>query len=140
MHRRARRPFHRLQKRTLRVLQRHPVLRSFRSRHRRFHASQIQLQLVRELRVRRLVRAEKPLLLAVRFHQRDLLRRPGRELQIRQRLRIHREKSHRRPVFRSHVRNHRAVRHAQAREPRPVELHEFPHHAFLSQHLRDVQY
>ena len=60
-------------------------------------------------------------------------------MQIRQRLRIDREKAHGRSVFRRHVGDRGAIGNAQAGKPSAVELDEFSDDSFFAQHFGDGQ-
>ena len=141
LHRHVLRAFgQRLHERRLGLRQRHAILRPLRSGYGRHHAPQVQLQRVGENRIRRVIGAEQSLFLRIRLDQLDLLFLARRESQIRQRFPIHREKSHRRAVFRRHVGNRRAIRQRQTRQSCPVKFHEFSDHAFLAQHVRHGQH
>ena len=80
---------------------------------------------------------EQALLLHVRLDELHLVRRATGELEVAQRLLIHREDAHRGAVFGGHVADGRAVGERQGGDPRAVELDELPHHPLLAQHLGD---
>ncbi len=89
------------------------------------------------LRIWRSIGAEKALLFRVGIHQRDRIVAAIGELQIGERLRIHREEAHCGPVFRRHVGDGRAVGKAQRAQTLAVKFNELAHYALLAQHLRN---
>ena len=70
------------------------------------------------------VQTEDALLLAITFHEIDLILSPTRTLQVLEGLLVDREKAHRRPVLRGHVGNRRAVSKGHARDAVAKEFHE----------------
>ena len=121
----------------LRLCKRHPILRPFRPRQTRLHCVEVEFQRVGEYRIGRRVGAEHPLFFGIGFYQLDQLRITAGKPQISQRLVIHGEETDGRAIFRRHVSDGCSVRDAQAGKPRAVELDEFFHHPFFTQHLRD---
>src|SRR5882724_4805397 len=84
----VRRSFHDFRKGSLRLSQRHAVLRPLRPGHGRLNGSEVQFQCVVEEWRRSCVRAEKHLLLAVGLDKSNMFLRPPGEMQIGQRLRV----------------------------------------------------
>ena len=125
----------RVEERLLRFAQRHAILRTPRPGEGRLDGREVEVD---HLGVRRrLVRVvPERVLLAVRLDERDSLLRTTGELEIPQRLGIHGEEPARRPVFRRHVPDRRAVGERQGLEPVPEVLDELPHDARLPQDLR----
>src|SRR5665811_1212711 len=78
---------------TLDIAQRHAILRAPRTGQARLNRTQIELEQLVELRVRRLIGAEESLLLAVLLDQLDLRFVAARQAQIGQRLVIDREQA-----------------------------------------------
>ena len=134
-HRCAQRAF----KRTLHLPQRNAILRPFWTGQTRLHRTQIQFKRIRKPRLRRIICPEQTLLLRVSLNHIHLFRRAPRTRQIVQRLVIHREKPHRRPVLRCHICNRRAIRQPNTRQTRAVKLHKLIYHALLAQHLNHRQ-
>ena len=79
-------------------------------------------------------------LLAVGLDERDALRWAACQPQIAQRLGVDREEPARRPVFRRHVPDGRAVRERERLEPVSEVLDELPDDARLAQDLRHRQH
>ena len=129
----------RVDERTLRVAQRHAVLRASWSRERRLDRREIELD---HLRVRRRLVGVVPerVLLAVRLDERDPLVRATREPQVAERLVVHGEEAARRPVLRRHVPDRRAVRERERLQPVAEVLDELPDDAGLAQDLRDREH
>src|ERR1035437_49651 len=121
----------------LAVLQRNPVLRAARAGERGFDVLEVERERVREDRVRRVLRSEETLLLAVGLGERDGPRGAVRELQVPDRLGVDREEAHRRTVLGRHVCDRRAVGQREPRDAGAVELDELPDDALLAEHLRD---
>src|ERR1700735_2666606 len=90
--------------RLLGVAQRHAVLRALWPGHRRHYACEIQFQLVRKYWIGRRIGAEKSLLFGVSVDQLYEALVASGESQISECLVIDREKSHRRAIFRRHIR------------------------------------
>ncbi len=97
---------------------------------------EVEFDRVGEERIGRLVRAEHPLRLAIRFHERGVRAAAAGEGEIAKRLGIHREESRRRAILGRHVRDRGAVGEREAREARTVELHELADDLLLAEHLR----
>ena len=92
-----------------------------------------------DLRVRRVHRRVVPeqVLLAVRLDERDPLRAPAGQLQVDERLVVHREEAARRAVLGRHVPDRRAVGDRQRRKPFAEVLDELADDAGLAQQLCD---
>lgn len=140
MHVLGRQAFHNFCERRFCLAKRHAILRAFRTGDGGLDAAKVQFERVIKERRRRLVRAEKHLLLAISFHESNLFRLPPSKSQISECLRIDREKAHGRAVFRGHVGDSGAVGNAQAGKTGAVELDELSDHAFLAQHLSHGQH
>ena len=83
---------------------------------------------------------EQPLLAAVRLHELHALRRAARELEVAERLRVHREDGAGGAHLGRHVPDRGAVGQRQAGQARAEELHELAHHPALAQHLGHGQH
>ena len=84
----------------------------------------------------RLRGVEQSLLLAIGFHQRNLLRLAPGSAQIIQCGFVHGEDAARRAIFRRHVGDGGAIGQRQPRQSRPKEFHKLAHYAGLAQDLR----
>ncbi len=115
-------------------------MRAARSRQIRLDVREIEFEHVAKDRIRRTVRAEHPLRFRIGFDERDLLRAPPRELEIRERLLVDRKDRDRRPVFGRHVADRHPVAHAQARKAGAEKLDELADDAFLAQLLGNGQH
>ena len=131
---------HRAQERGLRGIERHAILRPLRSRQRRHDVGHVEMQTVREHRIRRIRGAPHALGFGIGLDERDALGIAARGRQIIDRPLIDREEAARRAIFRRHIGNGGAVRDGHVIEPRTVELDEFSDHAPLAQHLRHGQH
>ena len=125
----------RVDERTLRVAQRHAILRPARPGERWLDRGEIEVDCLRVRR--RLVRVvPERVLLAVRLDERDALGRPACEPQVPERLVVDREEPARRPVLRRHVPDGRAVGERKRLEPMAEVLDELPDDAGLAEDLR----
>ncbi len=115
-------------------------MRPFGPGERRHHRRQIEAERVRVHRIGRGRHPEQALLLGVPFHKFDQLRRTIRQPQIIERCFVDREHADGRAIFRRHVGDGRAIRHAQGIESIAIEFDELADHALLAQHLRDGQH
>jgi hypothetical protein len=125
----------RLDEGTLRFAQWHAVLRAARPRERRLHRCEIELDDLRVLRFLRLVVPE-PVLLAIRFDERDPLLVAAGQAQVLERLVVDREEAAGRAVLRRHVSERCAVRECEPCEARPEVLDELSDNTGAPQHLR----
>ena len=90
-------------------------------------------------RIRRFVRAEQPLLLAVPFDEVDGFRCATGHAQVAQRFVIDREEAGRGAVFGRHVGDGGPIGQRQSGQTGAEELDEATDHAERAQHLRDAQ-
>ena len=124
----------------LHVGERHPVLRSLRTRQARLHGTQVEFQHVGVFRVRGFIGAEEALALGVRLDAVHFLFGAAGAPQVRQGLGVHRKETHRRAVFRRHVRHRGAVGERNLGEPLAEELHEALDHPVAPQALGDREH
>ena len=113
------------------------VLRTLGAGDARDDVAEIKYERVGVDRLGRVRLAEHALRLRVGLHERNLLRRPARELHVLERFAVDGEDAASRAVLGRHVGERRAIGQRQIVQPRPVELDEFAHHALFSQHLYD---
>ncbi len=131
---------HGVQESRLRGIERHAILRSFRSCQRRHDIGHIEVQTVREHRIRRIRGTPHALGFRISLDERDALGIATRGRQIVDGSLVDREKAARCAIFRRHVGNGRAVGDGHVIEPRAIEFDEFPDDAALAQHLRHGQH
>ncbi len=131
---------HGAQKSGLRGIECHAILRSFRSSQRRHHVGHVELQGVREHRIRRVRGAPHALGFGIGLDEGDAFGIAARGRQIVDRSLVDRKEATRRTIFRRHIRDRGAVCDGHVIEPRTVELDEFSDHAALAQHLRHGQH
>ncbi len=104
------------------------------------HRSQVQLQRVREDGIRRRLRAEEPLLLAVALDEIDLGRRASRLAQVARASLVHREEAAGGAVLGGHVRDGGPVGERHLGEAGAEELHELLDDALLAEELGHGQH
>ena len=131
---------HRAEKRGLSGVERYTILRPLGSRQGRHDVGQIEVQTVRENRIRRIRGAPHALGFSIGLDERDALGLAARGRQIVDRPLINREEAARRTIFGRHIGNSGAVSDGHVIEPRTVELDELSDHAPLAQHLRHRQH
>ncbi len=122
------------------IAERDAVLRPPRAGEAWLDRAQVQLQQLVEIGIRRVVRAEEPLLLAVSLDELDQVVIATREPQVGQRLLVHREESGRGAVLRRHVGERGAVRQREVAEPGAAVLDEAPDDAVLAEQLGDGEH
>ena len=120
--------------------QRDSILRTARPGHARDDGAEVKLERVGEFRLGRVGRIEKSLRLAVGLDQFDLAVTAARQPEIRERLLVDGEITHRCAVLGRHVAERRAIRDRQRCESWPEVFDELADDAFLAQHLRDRQH
>ena len=133
------RPAERRRELLLQLRQLDAILRPLRARHARQHRRQVQLHFARICDVALLRNAPQTLRLVIILVRLDRFLAAARRAQVVDAFLVDREETHRRAVFRRHVRDCRAVHHRQRRRARTVEFHELAHHLRLAQHLRHRQ-
>ena len=130
----------RLLKLVLGLAQRDAVLRALRAREARLDGRQIELERRGVGGIRRVVQAEQALLLRVGLDQLHVAFFAPRQTQVVERHLVDRADRDRRPVFRRHVAERRAIGNRQELQPRPVELHELADDPELAEPLRDREH
>ena len=131
---------HGAQKRGLRGIERHAILWPFRSGQRRHDVGHVELQDIREHRIRGIGGAPHALGFGIGLDQRDASGIAAGGRQIIDRSLVDREEAAGCAIFRRHIGDGGAVRHRHVIEPRAVELDELANHAPLAQHLRHGQH